>query len=600
MSSKLSTEILINLAGNLQAKSRQYGASMSQYASQHRKSMAVVKLATESAGRGLDMLGNRYTGLIAGVAGGAMLREFSELDRRLTRIGIAAGKTRKEMSELSSGVMDTAIKFKVDERQLLGAIEKTGTVTGDIDFGFNNRELLAATIAASGALGDSVGDLFSMLTKFKIDTQQEAFQAIDIANKLGKEGAYELKDIAEKSGKALSLYAAAGGRGAEGFKDVIVVMESSIDATGNKDTAATVTENFIKEVQTPKAVKTLRSAGIEVFDSNGYMRKLPTLLEEIARKSGSKGTEMQKKRLLDAGFNDDSMLLISSVTSGKGAENFKRYQAVVADGKGILEDAAYAAKDFTSAMQGMTTTWNKFANNHLADPVQELADAFNSVDQETAEKWLEVSKNVGLAVAGVLVARKTFKMGKGMWDFLNPGAGKGKGLPKGVTDVFGSGVMPVYVVNMGAGGMGGASGAELPDGRNRPTRPGGKPRPRLMPGGFSPLTLATTLPFLSEPPNLTDDQKNDMVKWAQERAQEPSLWSRVTDFFTSASDNPAITDPRPWAAQQTASAYPMVPPSLQGEIRVVVEGDAWVKSVKMDQPGIRLSAQAGISSVAQD
>lgn len=600
MSSKLSTEILINLAGNLQAKTRQYGASMSQYAAQHRRSMAVVKATSEAAGRGLDMLGSRYTGMVAGFAGGAMLREFAELDRRLTRIGIAAGKTRKEMSELSGGVMDTSIKFKIDESQLLGAIEKTGTVTGDIDFGFNNRELLAATIAASGALGESVGDLFSMLTKFKINTLQEAFEAIDVANKLGKEGAFELKDIAEKSSKALSLYAASGATGAEGFKDVIVVMESSIDATGNRDTAATVTEEFIKEVQTPKAVKTLRNAGIEVFDEEGNIRKLPKLLEEIARKSGSRGTEKQKERLIDAGFNDGSVLLISSVTSGKGVENFKRYQSVVADGKGILEDAAYAAKDFTSAMQGLGTTWNKFANSHLAGPVQELADAFNSVDQETAQKWLDVSKNVAIAVAGVLAARKTFKIGKGMWDFLNPNPGKGKGLPKGVSDVFGSGVMPVYVVNMGGGTMGGASGADIPDGRNRPNKPGGKPRPGRMPGGvLSPLSLAATLPFLAEEPNLNDEQKNDMVKWAQERAQSPSLWDRVTDFFTSASDNPAITDPRPWAAQQAASVYPMVPPSLQGEIRVVVEGDARVKSVKMDQPGIRLSAQAGISSVEQ-
>ncbi|POT25318.1 phage tail protein [Citrobacter freundii] len=598
MAGKLSTEILINLAGNLQAKARQYGANMSEFAARHKRSMAVVQATSEAAGRGFDMLGNRYTGMIAGFAGGAMLREFTELDRRLTRIGIAAGKTREQMSEISGMVMDTSIKFKIDERQLLSAIEKTGTVTGDVNFGVKNRDLLGATIAASGATGESVGDLFSVLTKFKIDSDAEAYKAIDTANRLGKEGAYELKDIAEKGGKAFSLYAAAGGRGVEGFKDVLVALESSIDATGNRDTAATVTENFIKEVQNPKTVKTLRGAGIEVFDKDGNIRKLPKLLEEIALKSGSKGTETQKQRLLDAGFNDDSTLLISSVTSGKGAENLKRYQSVVGDGKGILEDAVYAAKDFTSAMQGLTTTWNKFANGHLAKPVQDLADALNGLEPGTVQRWLEISKNVAIATAGVVAARKAFKIGKGAWDILGPG--KGKGLPKGVTDVFGSGVMPVYVVNMGAGGLGGASGADLPDGRNRPNRPGGRPRPGQMPGGFSPLFLASTIPFLAEEPNLSDDQKNDMVKWAQERAKGPSLWARLTDYFTSAAENPAITDPRPWAVQQPAPAYPVVPPSLQGEIRVVVEGDARVKSVRMDQPGIRLSAQAGVSSVEQD
>ncbi|EJV7469761.1 TPA: phage tail protein, partial [Escherichia coli] len=56
---RLSTEIMINLAGNLTAKARQYGANMSQFARNHQKAMNLVKATTESATRGLDVLGNR-------------------------------------------------------------------------------------------------------------------------------------------------------------------------------------------------------------------------------------------------------------------------------------------------------------------------------------------------------------------------------------------------------------------------------------------------------------------------------------------------------------------------------------------------------------
>ncbi|EMV3939644.1 hypothetical protein AACI86_004897, partial [Escherichia coli] len=51
---RLSTEIMINLAGNLTAKARQYGANMSQFARNHQKAMNLVKATTESATRGLD------------------------------------------------------------------------------------------------------------------------------------------------------------------------------------------------------------------------------------------------------------------------------------------------------------------------------------------------------------------------------------------------------------------------------------------------------------------------------------------------------------------------------------------------------------------
>ncbi|WP_137512750.1 phage tail tape measure protein, partial [Escherichia coli] len=471
MTNRLSTEILINLAGNLTAKARQYGANMSEFASRNQKAMSVVKAASESAGRGLDMLSNRYTTMIAGLASGAALREFAKTDRQLTGLGIAAGKTRDEMRNIFDGIQDTAIKFRVDDSEVLAALENVNKTTGDLDFGIQNKGMIAASIAASGSQGDSIGGLFSQFPKFGLQTEKQTLAAMDTLNLLGKEGAFELKDIAEKGVRAFSMYSAAGGSGVKGVKDVGVVLESAIDATGNRDTAATATENLIRDLQLPKVVSTLRKNGVNVYDKDGKMRSLPTLLEEIAKKSGSKGSEKQNKRLLEAGFNQDSILLISSATSGKGAENLKRYQSVVGDGTGIMKDAEYAAKDFTSALTSLNVTWKKFSNSNLAGPVQDLADAINSVDQKTVQNWLEVGKKIAIATAGVIAARKAFKIGKGAWEFLQPEKG-GKGIPKGVSDVFGSGVMPVYVVNMGKGGMGGPGDLipDGPDGKN-PRKP---------------------------------------------------------------------------------------------------------------------------------
>ncbi|HFY0733321.1 TPA: phage tail tape measure protein [Citrobacter amalonaticus] len=637
MTNRLSTEILINLAGNLTAKARQYGANMSEFASRNQKAMSVVKAASESAGRGLDMLSNRYTTMIAGLASGAALKEFAKTDRQLTGLGIAAGKTRDEMRNIFSGIQDAAIKFRVDDSEVLAALENVNKTTGDLDFGVKNQSMIAASIAASGSTGDPIGGLFSQFPKFGLQTEKQTLAAMDTLNLLGKEGAFELKDIAEKGVRAFSMYSAAGGSGVKGVKDVGVVLESAIDATGNRDTAATATENLIRDLQLPKVVSTLRQNGVNIYDDAGKMRSLPTLLEEIAKKSGSKGAEKQNKRLLEAGFNQDSILLISSVTSGKGAENLKRYQSVVGDGTGIMKDAEYAAKDFTSALTSLSVTWKKFSNSNLAGPVQELADAINSVDQKTVQNWLEIGKNIAIATAGVIAARKAFKIGKGAWDFLQPEKG-GKGIPKGVSDVFGSGVMPVYVVNMGKGGMGGPGDVipDGPDGKN-PRKPKG---PRRLGGPTSMIgstLLMSTIPFLSEPPNLTDDDKASMVQWAKDRARrkanekpviDPRPWASLTPVtpFVPASNNHQPETPRPEtndhslfgvivdflrgtnAAIENKNAFdkPVQPPALptelqkiQGEIRVIMEGGGRVKSVTMNQPGVKLSASAGVSSVEQ-
>ena len=324
-------------------------------------------------------------------------------------------------------------------------------------------------------------------------------------------------------------------------------------------------------------------------------------MEEVAKRSGNKGAKEQNKRLVEAGFNQDSILLISSVTTGKGAENLKRYNGVVADGSGILSDAKYAAQDFTSAMTSLNGTWKKFTNSNLAKPVQELADALNSVDQETVQRWLEIGKNITIAVGGIIAARKAFQLGKGALDIL--GVGKGKGIPKGVSDVFGSGVMPVYVVNMGKGGIGGP-------GDFIPNEPGYDPKNQKPRGRFGnafsaigTTLLMSSIPYLDEEPNISDNDKAGMIKWAQDRAKGPSVWDKVLGWFSSAGNDPQIANPQPWASLQPQNqppAYPAVPQSLKGEIRVVVEGDARVKSVKMDQPGITLSAQSGVSNVEQN
>lgn len=627
MSSKLSTEILINLTGNLTSKARQYGANMSEFARRNERAMSVVKATSAAAGRGLDALGNRYTGMIAGFAGGAMLREFAKTDRTLTELGIAAGKTRDEMRQIFSDTQDTAIKFRVDDSELVRALATYNKMTGNLDVGAKSKDIMAATMAASGADGESVGGLFASIQKFKTKSDKENLQAADYLNQLGKEGGFELKDFATSAVKVFSAYAGTGRTGPKAAKEIGVVLESSMDAVGDKDLAATAASNLLNDLRNPKIAKILEGSGVQLRDNSGNMLAINDIIKDIAERSGKGGSKRQDERLAKAGFTDYSRLIISNVTTGEGAENFARYNSVVADGSGIMTDAKYAAQDFTSAMQTLNTTWEKFTNNNLAKPVQELADAINSVDQKTTQNWLETGKQITVVVGGIIAARKAFQLGKGAMGLF--GVGKGKGIPKGVSDVFGSGVMPVYVVNMGSGlGAGGPGGPTPPVPGQTPPKPGGGP-------SIPPATSLTGLAFraltgagmvyaqtevadyfaknIYEGSGLGELARQSPTRaWSESVATQlsptnvdkSSVWDEIADFFTSTANNPQITNPTPWASlqpqnqTQTYPAFSLQP--LTGEIRVVIEGDARVKNVKMNQPGITLSAQSGVSNVEQN
>ena len=597
MANRLTTEILINLAGNLTAKARQYGANMSEFARTNQRAMSVVKATSAAAGRGLDALGNRYTTMIAGFAGGALLRNYQQLDRRLTRMGITAGKTRKEIADIFDTSQNVAIKFGVDTSEIQGAFEEINGRSGDLNLALKNTDNIGMAIAASGADGATLGGLIAEYKKLQIEDKKQTLLALDGMNRLGKEGAFELKDAAEKLPASLSMYAAVGGKGVKGAMDVMTVAESAMDVTANKDKAATAVENFIRDLQNPKVVKTLQKNGINVFDDNGSMRPLPDLLQETAARSSRGGIKKQRGRLTEAGFNQDSMDLIAGVTGEAGAKKLKTYMGVVADGQSIIEDAAYASQDFTSAMQRLATTLEKFANKNLAKPIQELADVINNLDPKVVQEWLEFGKNVAISIGGIIAARKAFKFGKDIWDMFSPG--KGKGIPGDVADVFGSGVMPVYVTNWPADGVGGKGENKVDDlldaSSDLPGWPG-----MLARGGL----IISKLMGLTGMDPFSDEGRNELLKRVQQNNERSTMWDDLKNWLDSSSQSPAgYQDPSPWASMQPQNqyAYPFLPQQLKGSIEVSVKDDrVQVTNVKVNAPGVTLSAQSGVSNVEQD
>ncbi|HGT2350324.1 TPA: phage tail tape measure protein [Klebsiella variicola] len=597
MSNRLNTEILINLTGNLTSKARQYGANMSEFARTNQRAMSVVKATSAAAGRGLDALGNRYTTMIAGFAGGALLRNYQQLDRRLTRMGITAGKTRKEIADIFDTSQNVAIKFGVDTSEIQGAFEEINGRSGDLNLALKNTDNIGMAIAASGAEGATLGGLIAEYKKLQIEDKKQTLLALDGMNRLGKEGAFELKDAAEKLPASLSMYAAVGGKGVKGAMDVMTVAESAMDVTANKDKAATAVENFIRDLQNPKVVKTLQKNGINVFDSNGAMRPLPELLQETAARSSKGGIKKQRGRLTEAGFNQDSMDLIAGVTGEAGAKKLKTYMGVIADGQSIVEDAAYASQDFTSAMQRLATTLEKFANKNLAKPIQELADVINNLDPNVVQEWLEFGKNVAVSIGGIIAARKAFKFGKNIWDMVTPG--KGKGLLGDVADAFGSGVMPVYVTNWPAGGLGG-------DKEDSPFKkilnlasnlPGGIGR-----AATAALMLNESLDLLDYDP-FSDKGREELIKRVQQNNSRSTMWGDLKNWLESSTQSPAgYQDPSPWASMQHQNqySYPFLPQQLKGSIEVSVKDDrVQVTSVKVNAPGITMSAGSGVRNMEQ-
>ncbi|CAM6422568.1 TPA: phage tail protein [Escherichia coli] len=612
---RLSTEIMINLAGNLTAKARQYGANMSQFARNHQKAMNLVKATTESATRGLDVLGNRYTAMIAGLGSSLTIKQVADFDAQMRRMGTDAQLTTEQVKTLHDKIRDVSNQkdIRIDASALgQGASELLGK-TGDYQYVVDNLRNMGLMMQAFGVDGQVAAGLMAQFWEKNVRGADAVNNMMDRLYSQFAVGSVSVADVARAAPKLFSIIQ---DQGPEAIAQMGAFAQVFAKNKGSIDETVTSIQAMYASLSDKKNIEFLKKNGIDVFVKGTKDIKKPyELMMEILKRA-----KYDPLKLQDV-FDLTGMQGIKALLNPENRQLMEQMIYGTIDLGSTQKAAQTNAEGFNAAMQSLNNEWQRFAEGQLAKPVQELADALNSVDQNTVQNWLQVGKYMAIALGGIIAIRKTYQFGKTIHDIMNPKE-KGKGIPGGITDVFGSGVMPVYVVNMGSGGMKGNTGG-LPDAPDSSRNPRNSRNPQgpgnrggkagkgagIIAAGLEFYDFLTTQHALpGEVDTLTKSVAGatDASPWEREFAQQSqdnqkaleSVWRKVTDWFNSLGDK-NIADPRPWAGMQPTQNYPFLPQQLQGEIRVVVEGDARVKSVRVDQPGVRLSAQAGVTSVEQ-
>lgn len=581
MAKQLVTDIVINLAGNLANKARQYGQSMTQFAANNQRAMNMLKMSASAAGRGIDALGNRYVALGAAVVGGSAVRGFSQLDRRISRIAIAAEISREKSAELYDEIQRVSnLKgIRIDPAEATSAIEEILTKTGDLEYAIANLPNIAAVIQATGAGGAEVGGIFTEFKKLAIDSSEAAMRAIDTLNLQGKQGAFTLGNMAKEGPKIFAAYAATGRQGASAVTELGAALQVIRQGVGSDAEAVTAFESVIRDLTRPDTVKKLKQlGGIQVFEpeqlkeGKEVMRSLPVLIEEIVKKSKGLSSNLAGLNLTDEAKRALKPVIAEFVQTND-VKAFDEFLSLSGDGTTTLNDAAVAANDFAASLQLVSNSWNQFANQQLAGPVAELANAINSLEPDAVQNWLETGKNIALVVGGLVAVKKgvdAVRWTKGVWDAAKPSKGGTGGMGGAMADL---GATPVYVVNMPGGGMGG------PD-----LGGGGQGKPGTKPGRFSPAglvqfgTVAAGISMIPDFSPINISRANGMS--ASGIPQAPGIldvFDEMKAFFT-----------------RDISASPR-PDNLSGTLDINVRDDRITVRTRDTAPGLKVNVDNGPS-----
>lgn len=585
MAQKLETDIVLNLAGNLAAKARQYGNSMGEFAKKNQKAMTLVKTSTAAAGRGIDALGNRYVGMAATFATGATVRNVAAFDAQMVRIGTNAKLSSDQVDVLTQSIEDfsTQADIRIDTTTLATGVDTLLGKTGDLEFVMDNLENMGVFMQAFGADAESTGALFAQFREKGIRDSEAVMKTIDELYGQFAIGSVSVKDLAGISEQLFATYQA---KGPEAITQMSALVQLFAKAKGNANESLTSIQAVFATFSDKKKVEFLDKQGIAVFkEGTKELREPVELLLEVL--------DAAKNDPLKLGdvFDQTSLQGLSSIYSQENKDLLKQMTSGTGELGATQEAAAKNAATLNSAMTSLNNSFNKFANQRLAEPIQELADAINSVDDETIQNWLKWGETALWVVGGLVAAKKGLDIAASVKTVFGKGGVPGAGGKGGFQDL---GAMPVFVVNMPGGGMGGLGG-DVPDGKGNGGKGPGATKPSRTGTALKGAAAATIIYPVVDTVLDSLIGGTDFGKWAKS--------TTLGDLFGGVSDK-AITEDKvnsylglsAGAGYQQPVGYGQYN-AANGNVKVdvSVSDDRITKKVTSSSPTIQIDPDTGIN-----
>lgn len=422
MANKLVTDIVINLAGNMAAKARQYGQSMSQFAAQSKNALAMMNSTMAATSQGIDTFGNRL--VLAGAASAiAFERTFIKTAAEFERYQIMLNKLQggpeggaKAMSWVKQFAQDTP--YAVNEvtqsfvrLKAFGLDPMDGTMQAIAD----QAAMMGGTAETMDGISLALGQAW---TKGKLQGE-EALQLLERGVPVWDYLQKASKELGKNNGlgyttQQLQDMASKGQLTRKAIKDLIDQM-----GLASKGAAKTQMESWNGMISNMGDSWTMFKT--DVMDSGAFTvlkQELGSLLKQL--------DEMKKNGEYDE--------LVEKI-GGNLVDAFKSAAEAIRDAKELGAELIPVLKSVGETANGIADMVGGYEN---------LAKILGSIYLLNKGGRLLAPVAKGAIAAGGWAAGAIFKKGKG-------GAG---GVGDAMADL---GATPVYVVNMPGSGFGDGS-----------------------------------------------------------------------------------------------------------------------------------------------
>jgi TP901 family phage tail tape measure protein len=297
----------------------------------------------------------------AGVAYGATsaVREYAELERVYTRLGLTAGASREEMVKVREEAQTLANKVAMPLDSVTKGYESLaaqGRKMKDIQAFMPS---VAATAQASGAeVVDIANTAGAVGEAFKI-SGKEMQKAFDIMVKGGQEGKFELKNMAQYLPSLAPAGAAVGLKGQEGLSQMVATLQVIRNQTGGAQEAAASMSNIFQKMESEETANKFKKFGIDLRKEMESARKegknLLSFFVELSDKATKGDLSKIPQLFADSEFSRGMRALLSQ----KG--EVEKLMALLKGAGGTVDNnLKRVLEDSKTGVDRLSGSWSKF------------------------------------------------------------------------------------------------------------------------------------------------------------------------------------------------------------------------------------------------
>ena len=444
--------MIIDLAGNLESRSRRYGQALMSMANQGSRAMNMLRGSAARIGGAMEAMTGRYAGAIAGMGVSykavRAVMDSASLDKMLIRVGNTADASREQVEELRKELFTMARSTGQSSNDLLMGFYALVQSGQGWDEALATIQAINPAMAVTGASAEVLAGAMGVAAQafnFDLSNLETGKLMLDQMYAAGKLGNAELENLADIFARVGNNAKTAG----LSFEGALAFIERMSLVERQPERLATLVDSTLRlfNNQTYQD-EAARVTGVNFYNADGSRREMFDVLADMReRYRANFKTDTERDRAFSQAFGKtdlDTQCGLRIFFDAESIEDARRFSGEIGSAGGLI------AKELPSAVSNAVDQTARL-KAALGDAADSFARPINDAISGGIKYLLDDEKLSGteLLAGGALAAGAGFgalKFGGRALSRLGGGA-----LGKVMQGMGGLGKLPlplpVYIVN---------------------------------------------------------------------------------------------------------------------------------------------------------